>query len=214
MYIYLMRKTRFILLIAGLLLESCGSEKTSKADNDKLNSANKPMAGLSHKDSVELDFKSRIERIPLGDLNGDGIADTAIVSPPRFISPGNPIDGCQDDSCLCRIHFTCNLPDLTGVFGIGEVIANVGDLDNNGYCEISLVPEWFSSVWQALYVYGFRNGKWQLFGTGTCNLNSLDSDPDFFKNRVKKMDSMHLKIISDSLTEDSLLPCAKIYTIK
>jgi hypothetical protein len=153
-------------------------------------------------DSVMTDFRKRIQVFPMGDLNGDGRPDTAILYPPYFKSPSDPVDeGCLGD-CVCHIKFSCNLPELKGLVGIGGILANVGDLDNNGICEIAFVPDWFTSAWRNLDVYGYKNNKWQRFGTVSVYVDYMEEDPDYrkyFEKRVIKMDTHKFLLIGDSL---------------
>jgi hypothetical protein len=208
----------FPIRIAGffaLFFMACGQGKTPVKEVKKDTSVVEKVRIVIGTDSVEEDFRKRIVKVPLGDINGDGKPDTATVYPPRFISPSDPMQGCLHDSSYCRIRFSCNLPDLYPVIGIGEVMASVGDLNHDGFCEIAFVPEWLTSVWQSLSVYSIKDGKWKLMGQGSINLEKLEGDPDFFRHRVVRVDDKHFKIISDSLSADtdSILQNAKVFTL-
>ena len=117
------------LLIISLTQLSCGTGKPS-ADQKMEDSLHNGQNFLKlHTDSLEADFKQRIRKISGGDLNHDGHADTLTVFPPHYISPGNPLDGCAGDSCYCTVHFSCKLPDIQKVTGIGLYFSNIGDID-------------------------------------------------------------------------------------
>ncbi len=200
----------------SVLFVACGSgkvqEKTAAVKKDSVLLVKTPI--VIGTDSVEEDFRKRIVKVPLGDINGDGTPDTATIYPPRFIRPSDQMVGCLHDSCYCRIRFSCNLPDIYPVIGIGETMGPVGDLNHDGFVELAFVPEWMTSVWHLLSVYGIKNGKWILMGTGDINLNKLWEDPDFLIHRVVRVDDRHFKIISDSLSSesDSLLQTSKTFT--
>jgi hypothetical protein len=180
-----------------LLTSSCGNDKKAGSAAGISSLGNAPVKPLP--DSVEVDYRNRIQQVGVGDLNGDGKPDTLFVLPPRYTSPSDPLKGCLHDSCYCRIRFSCNLPDLYPVIGTGEMVGNVGDLNGDGYSELAFIPEWPTSVWQSLSVYGYVKGKWMMFGQGSINLQSMDTEDSFFTKRVKRLDAQHFEIISDSL---------------
>jgi hypothetical protein len=209
-----LKKIYFLLWLA-LFVVGCNSDTTTGKALDKTKDSLK-IKTQGKTDSIQRDYISRIRVVVLGDINGDGKADTAYIYPPKYISPSDPMKGCLHDSCYCRIHFSCNLPDLYPVIGTGEIMARIADLDNNGFSELAFIPEWPTSVWQALSVYGYRNGKWNLFGQGGINLENLDKDDHFFDHRVKRINDKHFQIISDSLGSESgvLLQTTKTFLIK
>jgi hypothetical protein len=94
-------------------------------------------------------------------------------------------------------------------------MAPVGDLNHDGYTELAFVPEWLTSVWHVLSVYGMKDGKWKRMGQGDINLEMLEEDRDFFKHRVIRVDDAHFRIISDSLSaeSDSILQKSTLFTI-
>jgi hypothetical protein len=204
------------LLFIFLAHTSCGSGKTSDQQHDTLSRILKHSPQQQHADSVEADFRQRIQKIPAGDLNHDGSADTITVFPPRYIIPGNPLEGCVGDTCSCTVRFSCHLPDIQKVTGTGLYFSNIGDLDGDGIDELAFIPQWPTSVWQALYVYSFRMGKWTLQGEGSVNISALDSDPQFIKKHIRSADSRHFVILSDSLgaDTDSLFRIPRIFTLK
>jgi hypothetical protein len=207
-----------VFVLVSIVFLNCGSGKTPEKTEEvqKDSTLVKKVPILIGTDSVEKDFHKRIVVQPLGDINGDGIEDTATIYPPRYISPSNPELGCLHDSCYCRIRFSCNLPDIYPVIGIGETLATVGDLNHDGFVELAFVPDWMTSVWHVLSVYGIKDGKWKLFGQGDINIEMMDADPDFFRHRVVRIDDRHFKILSDSLSPatDSMLLTHKTFTIK
>ncbi|MFI5148488.1 MAG: hypothetical protein ACHQRM_02070 [Bacteroidia bacterium] len=202
----IVRKPVLLVLAVLVLVSACscgaGSSGSGKSGMDTLRkdtvSVTKPE---SHREIASADSsgtwtKASVDTILIGDLNKDGIGDTAFLIPPRI----KDMD-CKGD-CICRIRFSCHLPDLDSLTGIGGTIANAGDLDNNGICEIAFVPDWFTSAWHTLSVYGFRNNKWQRFGSVDVYTNYLYDEKDYhdyFKKRVKKIKDRRFQLIGDSL---------------
>jgi hypothetical protein len=204
------------LIFILLVFASCGSGKNADKQHETDSLVLKYNPEQQHADSVEADFRQRIQKIPAGDLNHDGYSDTVTVFPPRYIIPGNPLEGCLGDSCFCTVHFSCQLPDIQKVTGTGLYFSNIGDLDQDGIDELAFIPQWPTSVWQALYVYSFRKDKWFLSGEGSVNITELDNDPEFIKKHIKRSDSRHFVILSDSLgaDTDSLYRIPRIFTLK
>jgi hypothetical protein len=206
-----------VFIFVSVMLMECGQstplKKTTEVKKDTM--LLKKVRIQIGTDSIENDFRKRIVRQPLGDINGDGIEDTATIYPPRFNHPSDPEQGCLHDSCYCRIRFSCNLPDIYPVIGIGETLEPVGDLNGDGFIELAFVPDWMTSVWHSLSVYGIKDGKWKLRGQGDINIEMMDADPDFFRHRVVRIDDSHFKIISDSFSiqTESIVQTPQVFTI-
>jgi hypothetical protein len=200
----------FIVLISA----GCGGNKTSIAEKPGTPDTLKQIKLSAHDDSVEKDFQSRIQRIAVGDLNGDGVVDTAIVIPPRYNDPADIQQGCKD-SCYCRIRFTNGMPDIASVIGTGETIWPVGDLDGNGFVELGMIPDWPTSVWQRMAVYGFKDKQWKCYAEVSINLNCMYNDSNYFTHRIASIDKTHFRMIQDSLGDnDSLYQIPKIFILK
>ena len=107
-------------------------------------------------------YQKDIDTFLIGDVNLDGKEDTAFVTSPLY-KIGNAIDtieGCKDDTCLTIIHFNFDSTILfhNGALGCQSVFS-VEDLNLDGIKEISLIPNWFTSCWQGLFVYSLKDKK-------------------------------------------------------
>lgn len=102
----------------------------------------------------------------LGDLNNDKVADTAFIyTPPTIKSVNNKTKseyyfGCADENCFNKVQFSCAVPDLFVLNSVWGDVANAGDLNNDGMCELIFSPSWFTSSWSSLYVYTLKNNQW------------------------------------------------------
>jgi hypothetical protein len=103
----------------------------------------------------------------VGDLNNDGISDTAFVYTPRTIASVDQDgrvhfeSGCEQEPCFNAVRFSTSLPELHHRNSVWGVVENAGDLNDDGYSELLFCPGWFTSNWTTLYLYTFKEGAWQ-----------------------------------------------------
>jgi hypothetical protein len=114
------------------------------------------------------------DTIECGDLNTDGIADTAFIyTPPtvKQVDVNGTLEsyfGC-DTVCFNRITFSCNLPEIIFNTSVWGQIENIGDLNSDGIHELIFCPLWFHSCRGQLYVYSLKNNKWEIVAQVAAN---------------------------------------------
>ena len=194
-------KTSLLPYFLALFIVSC-NENTS---NQSITISNDVIPEDSVESELDLIFEIHqdIDTFLLGDMNFDGMEDTAIVFSPFHAYP-SPDDfssgGCEDDSCLTTIKFSFTETNLfhSGALGFQTLFATE-DLNADGTKEIGFIQNWFQSCWQGLFVYSLEKTEWKHVGSGsvyTC------SEEDFSK-RVVKIDRNNFKVISMRMSEDS-----------
>lgn len=108
------------------------------------------------------------DTVPCGDLNADKILDTAFVYTPQTIRNLNEkgeamgSDQLADSLSYNRVRFSCALPEMKFYRSVWGEIANVGDLNKDGTCELLFRPGWFWSCWGRVYLCSLKDGAWTL----------------------------------------------------
>lgn len=129
-----------------------------------------------------------IDTILLGDMNGDGINDTAISTSPihAYDHPTKKSvkTGCKGGDCSTNVSFSFDPMQIEVNRALGfQIFFAAGDLNDDGVQEVAFVPNWFWSCWENMCVYSLQNGVWIEVVSGTV---WACEDQDFSK-RVKKV---------------------------
>ena len=212
-----MKKAIFIFLFfVCALLCSCGQQKENKISlTENLISGKDSIANF---DSVQIkqivnDYDlNRTDTFDVGDVNGDGKKDKAIVQPLTFFFRNG-----KTDSQYVNITFTCNLPPVKHYDGFKGMVANAGDLDGNKTDEIIYYPDWYQSNSGGIYVYGYTQNKWTLLGSGSIRRESVEEAKDpikFLKSRIKKINNKSFLITEKIWVDDKTIDSAKTISIK
>lgn len=151
---------------------------------------------------------ARIDTVRVGDLDGDRMPDTAWVD-----WPDNDTDkGVWE---ITRIRFSADVPVLVDSSSIGGALAALADLDENGTDELVFLPDWPTSCWAGMRVYGLRGQAWKMLGGGSfyrCNDNAYS--PDSLRRRVIKIRKGEFDLMQDIWTDDGeMTRTAKRFTI-
>jgi hypothetical protein len=179
------KMTRKTLIYLTILLSACGHEKTS--ENSVLKSNQVKADSLA----IQSD-KNVIEhvRVPyfVGDINNDNKVDSAYVIYDRSVRADSTIEKeCVNKNCEVTLKFTGNIPDLIIDQSLGIYIQKTEDLNNDKANEIVLFSEWFEGYWYHVYVWTFKNGKWNEIARTKAFL-SEDKD---YENRIIKTKSQY-----------------------
>ena len=197
----------FISILYFLLTTSCSSPNVNKANSTstddtlttKTDSTAKSDSLLMKELISEYDL-NRIDTFVVGDVNGDGENDKAVILPLNFIYFNNKIV-----NQYVNIAFTCNISMLKHSNGFQGLIANVGDLDGNKTDEIVYCPDWYQSNSGGIYIYGYRRNKWTLFCSGSIRRDILEDQINpikYLKSRIIKIDNYSFKLTQHVWTED------------
>ena len=71
--------------------------------------------------------------------------------------------------------------------------------------ELVYYPYWYQSNLAGIYVYGYRQNKWILFGSGSIRRDIIDEQKDqikFLKSRINKVDNNSFKLTQHVWTEE------------
>lgn len=185
------KRTRFQFPVNGMMillaLLSCKAPTVKPLENNVI-MAKRYFAFKPYLHSVDFIMHQTIDTVLLGDMNGNGMSDTAFIYSPVFAyehPQNNELKGgCENDNCLTRVIFSfTDVPLLHGnAIGLQTLFATE-DLDNDGIREIAYVPLWFWSCWNSLYVYTYRNDEWQLMINGSVYVCNEED----FSERIKKI---------------------------
>ena len=160
----------------------------------------------------EYEFLKRIDILRVGDVNGDGRKDTAILQNYIFFSAKSDLD-----SQYVKIRFNCDVPFIKHENGFSGLIAGVGDLDGNKTEELIYFPDWFQSNSGMFFVYGLKEGKWILFAKGELrrDLTADAKDPvAYLRKRVKKINNTSFKMIEHIWRDADIVDSVSIVQIK
>lgn len=111
-----------------------------------------------------------IDTVLIGDMNSDGIQDTAFILTPPVIKHLDINGGlqfysdCVNGDCYNRISFSCGLPDIYDDNSIWGSVDNLGDLNNDGFSELIFSPSWFIGCRGPLFVYCYNGKDWNVAG--------------------------------------------------
>lgn len=155
-----------------------------------LKSGNPSIAAMSVSKTITLKdsvFPAMTDTILLKDINNDRMPDTAFVyTPPTLGSVDEKGNveyqiGCVDNNCYNKITFSCGLPEIRIEDTVWGAIENAGDLNGDGISELLFEPGWFTSSMGHLYLYSFKNGKWEINTSVTHRTNGEPLLPNLIK---------------------------------
>lgn len=176
---------------------SCTQPQNPKNAPTPADSVAGTQTDTSATDTDEFNFAQN-DTLPVGDVNGDGQNDLAILvnHDPRSAA----------DSEYVTVSFTCAVPPFVHTNGFHGLMANAGDLDGNGTDELIYYPDWYQSNWGGFFIYGYRGGKWELFGNGTARRDIVGEAKDpvkYLQSRVKKIDNHRFRITDHVMDEET-----------
>lgn len=178
----------------------------SSADIAKTKTDSAAKADLSEKNKLIEEFGlNYTDTIPVGDVDGNGKKDIAYIQPYNL------------DSQHVYITFSCDIPAIKNISGFSGLIVNVGDLDGNKTEELIYYPEWFQSNSAGIFIYGYKNNKWVLFGHGSIRRDIIADAKDpiaFLKNRIKKIDNKSFKLTEHIWREADIVDSTSIIKIE
>lgn len=195
----LLNKIFLFLLAIGIL--SCQDEKVAgKPISNQLDSLIDSTA-LMVSDSVEV-LIYPIDTVVLQDINGDKINDTVFINEPSIIEAEL---SCRDEVCNTKFIFAnTSIPSFSHEQALGGVLANAGDLDDDGMCELYFVPDWFTSNWTGLNIYSLKNNKWILLGQGSIRRDAPEMESDLYtpyEKRIAKHKG-YFELLENVMNED------------
>lgn len=165
-----------------------------------------PVDSISIKDSLfkinhmsDYDLKEATA-YSLDDVNGDGLLDTAIIYPLTFF-----VHNEQVDSQFVNIKISCFPKTIKHFDGFKGFIVSIEDLDGDKNNELLYCPDWYQSAWAGIFIYGFKQNSWKLYGSGSIRRDILyesEEPTKYLKNRVKKIDDKSFQIINAVLLEN------------
>lgn len=189
-----MPRIHFLLLpFLAATCYSCSGRRPEAVAEDRLPEA--VASGQAQTD--EFGFGEN-DTIPVGDVNGDGKKDTAVLF--------NYEPRSEADSQYVTVTFGGGIPPIVHKNGFHGLMADAGDLDGNGTDEIIYVPDWYQSNSAGLFIYGYRKNGWIRFAEASIRRDIIGGAEDpvaFLKSRVKKIDNRRFRLHEHYMDENT-----------
>lgn len=174
----IIKQTLKIIFIAILLFTaSCNSIKKEQKNKVKIQ-------------------KAKWESFILGDLNNDGINDTAFVYTPKYYETEdfkNPddiqFDSCVNNKCFNKIKFSSIFNEIYINNSLWGKVEAIDDLDGDGINEIIFQTNWFIGTHIEIIIYSYNKNtkKWVILAD-----NKLYEE-ESYKDRVTKINNDKFK---------------------
>jgi len=112
---------------------------------------------------------------------------------------------CKDSTCTTYFKFENDkYPSFSHEQALGGYLANVGDLNDDGICELCFVPDWFTSNWTGLNIYSLKNDKWILLGQGSVRRDVPEMENELYTPYEKRIikHKGYFEILENVMNED------------
>ncbi len=149
--------------------------------------------------------KEKWESFILGDLNSDGINDTAFVYTPKYYEnqdvkkPDNiQFDSCVNNKCFNKIKFSSIFNEIYINNSLWGKVEAIDDLDGDGINEIIFQSNWWigTHIEIIIYSYNKETKEWvilannRLYEEGSYKERVTKINNDRFKFKIEYMDSI------------------------
>jgi hypothetical protein len=187
-----------------LLTISCSSPNKKEKADDIFNQLIAWSDSVSKADSLQVqklikDYDlNRKDTYLVGDIDGNGIKDSATIQPLNLFFHNNKID-----SQFVYISFTCNVPKIKYYGGFQGLLVDLGDLDGNKTEEIMYYPYCIKGQDQFI-IYGYKQDKWIEFARGFIRREILKEQKDpikYLKSKVKKINNKSFELTQEVWSE-------------
>jgi len=140
--------------------------------------------------------KAKWESFMLGDLNNDGINDTALVYTPQYYesedikNPDNlQFDSCVNNKCFNIIKFSSVFNKIYINNSLWGKVEAIEDLDGDGINEIIFQTNWWIGTHIEIIIYSYdkKEKKWKILAK-----NRLYEE-ESYKERVTKINNHRFK---------------------
>lgn len=195
----LLNKIILFLLLVGSF--SCQTETTADKPISSTLDSLVDSTALMVSDYVE-ELIYPIDTVVLQDINGDKINDTVFINEPSIIEAEL---SCRDEVCNTKFVFAnSSIPSFSHEQALGGELANAGDLDDDGVCELYFVPDWFTSNWTGLNIYSLKQNKWISFGQGSIRRDAPEMESDLYTPYGKRIikHKGYFEILENVMDED------------
>lgn len=112
---------------------------------------------------------------------------------------------CKDSTCTTYFKFENDeYPSFSHEQALGGYLANVGDLNEDGVCELCFVPDWFTSNWTGLNIYSLKENKWVLLGQGSVRRDVPEMENELYTPYEKRIIKRkgYFEILENVMNED------------
>lgn len=121
------------------------------------------------------------EKYDLGDIDYNGIKDTATVSFDFDFDTNEVV--CEKKVCAININFGAGIPDLDIAHTLGVFVKPAPDVNNDQADDILVFSRTNEGYWNDVTAFSFSKGQWIELATIKC-FYSEDSDAE---NRIVKV---------------------------
>ena len=136
------------------------------------------------------------ESFVLGDLDNNGISDTAFVYTPKYyetVDIKNPdysqFDSCINNKCFNKIKFSSIFNDIYINNSLWGKVESISDLDGDGISEIIFQTNWWIGTHIEIIIYSYNKNtkKWVILAN-----NRLYAE-ESYKDKVSKINNNKFK---------------------
>ncbi len=153
--------------------------------------------------SIKKEQKSKVktqsekwESFALGDLDNDGIKDTAFVYTPKYYetvdiknADYSQFDNCVNNKCFNKIKFSSNFNDIIINNSLWGKVESINDLDEDGIKEIIFQTNWWIGTHVEIIIYSYNKKTKQWIILAKNRLYEEES----YKDRVSKINHEKFK---------------------
>jgi len=158
-------------------------------------------------------YKGKLEIIKnailLGDINGDKVSDSAVITYKRVLTPDSTyVKECGQNVCYSRIKFNNNIPEII-IEAYSIDVQSFEDINGDGKAELLIFRELEQYNWGILSLYSFYNNQWRFLN----NVNVFLNDDAAYENRILKLGSKFY-ILEDTWNKDYTIISRKKVVVK
>lgn len=186
----------YLLILLVLTVVSCKNKPNTEGS----------FISASEIQSTDRFYAGQTDTIGLGDLDGNGVIDSAFVYTPQtnleFDKNGDTLfsPGCKEDNCFNMITFSSDFPNIEIKNSVWGQIESIVDIDKDGVKELLFATNWFTTTRSSLYLFSLKNDRWVEISKVSFRMK----DNEDLKDRIHKKDGKYYLIGVETIDGDEV----------